>query len=130
MPMGKLSQALHPLPYPDSIDPHKDWQAQIYNAWWNGYVLGYPEYFIDSYCESFHNGLSIDEKRNQIALAKRDVKKHISDLDLSDTSLMTSGDLDRSFNSLYKYNPSIRMGMESPISEELFQTIASFVKIN
>jgi hypothetical protein len=27
----------HPLPQ----DPYPDWQRQIFNAWWNGYILGY-----------------------------------------------------------------------------------------
>ena len=59
MPQGKKAQALHPLPYPDDKTPYPDWQEQIYNAWWNGYILGYPERFIDSYCETFHNGLTV-----------------------------------------------------------------------
>ena len=59
MPQGKKAQALHPLPYPDDKDPYPDWQEQIYNAWWNGYIIGYPERFIDSYCETFHNGLTV-----------------------------------------------------------------------
>ena len=41
------AQALHPLPYPDSEKPEPDWRKQIYNAWWNGVILGYPEYFVD-----------------------------------------------------------------------------------
>lgn len=41
------AQALHPLPYPDSKNPEPDWKLQIYNAWWNGVILGYPEYFVD-----------------------------------------------------------------------------------
>ena len=70
------SQALHPMPYPDSDNPAPDWEKQIYNSWWNGYVLGYPSRFVDSYCESFHNGLELENKKIQINKAKNDVKKH------------------------------------------------------
>jgi hypothetical protein len=72
-----MSQALHPLPYPGEENPRADWENQIYNAWWNGYVLGYPERFIDSYCEEFHNDLSQKEKLIQIKRAKKDCKEHL-----------------------------------------------------
>ena len=73
------SQALHPMPYPDDNNPIPDWEKQIYNSWWNGFVLGYPKRFIDSYCERFHNGLPEHGKKAQIALANRDVHKHFKD---------------------------------------------------
>jgi hypothetical protein len=72
------SQALHPMPYPNNDNPIPDWKLQIYNSWWNGYVLGYPERFIDSYCQSFHNGLDIDLKNIEIKNAKKDVKKYFN----------------------------------------------------
>jgi hypothetical protein len=64
------SQALHPIPYPNDANPRLDWNMQIYNAWWNGYMLGYPERFVTMYCESFHNGLTLEEKRVQTRLAR------------------------------------------------------------
>jgi len=41
----------------------RDHKLQIYYAWWNGYILGYPEHFIDSYCLSFHNDLPEPDRR-------------------------------------------------------------------
>lgn len=64
------AQALHPVPYPDDSRLLQDEREQIYNSAWNGFVLGYPGFFVESYCESFHNGLSLEEKRKQLALAE------------------------------------------------------------
>ena len=78
------SQALHPLPYPDRDNPDQDsYKMQIYNAWWNGYVLGYPEMFINSYCEAFHNGLDIDKKRIEMKKAKNDAMLYMKNNNLS-----------------------------------------------
>lgn len=74
------SQALHPMPYPNNDNPLPDWKLQIYNAWWNGYVLGYPERFIDSYCQSFHNGLDLELKNIEIKNAKKDVKRFFKEI--------------------------------------------------
>jgi hypothetical protein len=65
------AQALHPVPYPDTSQLQQDWEAQIYNSAWNGYVLGYPSFFVESYCESFHNGLDLAEKRRQVVKAEQ-----------------------------------------------------------
>jgi len=73
------SQALHPMPYPNDDNPKSDWEKQIYNSWWNGYVLGYPSRFVDSYCESFHNGLNDEDKKIQIIKATKKVKKYFID---------------------------------------------------
>lgn len=72
-----ISQALHPLPFPQKDNLDADHKLQIYNAWWNGYVLGYPERFVNSYCETFHNGLDIDSKRIEIMKAQSDAKLYM-----------------------------------------------------
>jgi hypothetical protein len=97
------SQALHPAPYPDSANPTPDEKMQIFNAWWNGYLLGYPEYFVDSYCESFHNGLDAHEKSAQSRAAKSSVVKFLS--------------------SIRHKQEVIRKGLDSPISEDQFKTV-------
>lgn len=97
------SQALHPMPYPDSDNPTPDWEEQIYNSWWNGYVLGYPGRFVDSYCESFHNGLEIEGKIFQINKAKHDVKKHFIDN--------------------HKEPVEIKYGLDKPVIEEFWQLL-------
>ena len=82
------AQALHIAPYPDSneSDPIKTRQVyreQIYNSWWNGYLLGYPEHFIDSYCFTFYNEqMSLEEKQEQVRLAKRDTKAYFKTMNL------------------------------------------------
>jgi len=102
------SQALHPLPYPDSEKPEPDWKLQIFNAWWNGVMLGYPEYFVDSYCESFHNGLSQDERVVQMRHAKASIVRYLQ--------------------SIGKSLPVIGRGMEPPIDEAHFQLIADMAQ--
>jgi hypothetical protein len=97
------SQALHPMPYPDNDNPLPDWQKQIYNSWWNGYVLGYPSRFIDSYCESFHNGLDYEDKKIQINKAKIAVKKH--------------------FNDNHRAAVEIKYGLDKPVMEEFWKYV-------
>lgn len=84
------AQALHPLPYVDhslatSSDP--DDQAeyehtsydQIYNAAWNGFILGYPERFIQYYCEEFaHNKLTKSRRLEIFHEAKEHVQAHFA----------------------------------------------------
>ena len=74
------AQALHIVPYPgsDALLNVQEWKEQIYNSWWNGFVLGYPEHFIDTYCISFHNDLTNDEKLEQMQMANRDVKAYFA----------------------------------------------------
>ncbi len=85
-PFGQ-AQALHPAPYPDPEgrpnDLEADWRLQIYYAWWNGYILGYPEHFVDSYCETFHNGLGSDDKVEEMRRAKTDASDYFSELQLN-----------------------------------------------
>ena len=42
-------------------------------------MLGYPERFVNSYCEAFHNGLNIDSKRIEMKKAQNDVKLFMID---------------------------------------------------
>lgn len=102
LPFNK-SQALHPMPYPDNDNPLSDWKKQIYNSWWNGYVLGYPSRFVDSYCESFHNGLQYEDKKIQINKAKIDVKKH--------------------FNDNHRAAVEIKYGLDKPVVEEFWKYV-------
>lgn len=99
-PFGNVVQALHPMPYPDNTSEdklQKDYKEQIYNAWWNGYILGYPQRFIDSYCLDFHNPLSRDDKTIVIEQAKIDVKKY--------------------FNIINKQNVVIKSGLDPMVKE-------------
>jgi len=91
------AQALHPCPYPRDESRQADEEAQIYNSAWNGLVLGYPEYFVQGYCESFHNGLSVSQKRElyEEALANFD-------------NLMSETGIEL---------PKIRYGMDKPIAD-------------
>lgn len=67
------AQALHLLPtVDDQDDPVPTWRDQVYNAAWNGHVLGYPSHFISSYCEDFPNDLSVGEKQEIFLQAKDD----------------------------------------------------------
>ena len=79
----KESQALHPIPYSDINNPKSDWEKQIYHAWWNGYMLGYPVRFVESYCIAFNNGLTKNEKVVQMDLAKEDAIKYLKDINKS-----------------------------------------------
>jgi hypothetical protein len=69
------AQALHIVPYPSEGDGSQESQErilkeQIFNSWWNGYLLGYPDFMIDSYCHSFHSELSDEDKRREALRAK------------------------------------------------------------
>jgi hypothetical protein len=97
------SQALHPAPYPDAANPRPDEKMQIYYAWWNGFLLGYPEYFVDSYCETFHNSLSLAERRVQMREAKQSVRQYLS--------------------SVGRRQELIRMGLDPPVTPEQMSTI-------
>lgn len=97
------SQALHPLPYPGIVNPKPDWEAQIYNAWWNGYMLGYPEKFVASYCEAFHNGLPLEDKLIQMRRAKVNAVEHLRTID--------------------RPVAEIRLGLEPPISDAAWKSV-------
>lgn len=102
LPHGEV-QALHPCPYPKEESRQADEEAQIYNSAWNGLVLGYPEYFVQGYCESFHNSLSVPKKRElyEGALANFDALVQESGME----------------------QPLIRYGMDRPIAEEHLEKI-------
>jgi hypothetical protein len=77
------AQALHIVPYPseagDNPSPNamqEILEKQIFNSYWNGVVLGYPEHFIDSYCRSFHTSLTPDKIEGQKNLAKIKVNEY------------------------------------------------------
>jgi len=73
------AQALHPVPYPNYDGPpeilHAEEHAQVYNSGWNGFVLGYPQDLVDSYCAAFHNGLTPAQKRSEGKRAQTDVEQ-------------------------------------------------------
>ena len=97
------AQALHPVPYPDESRLQLDWREQIYNSAWNGFVLGYPGFFVESYCEGFHNGLSLEEKRKQLATAERNFQRKMQQSKLP--------------------TPKIKLGSDEPITAEQFEFI-------
>ena len=99
------------MPYPDEKEPRPDWQRQIYNAWWNGYILGYPERFIDSYCETFHNGLDVDEKMEQARKGKLAVKQYVAASQEAGQGRVEG----------------IRMGADPPISEEAWRLLRTLL---
>jgi hypothetical protein len=72
------AQALHPMPFPDTSRLEQDNKEQIYNSAWNGILLGYPERFVRSYCEDFHNDLSKAVKANTFVKAKVDITRFLS----------------------------------------------------
>lgn len=73
------AQALHLLPYVDRArgDVEEQWREQVYNAAWNGHVLGYPSRFVASYCDDFPNDLPLEEKRRVFDQAKRNFAEHV-----------------------------------------------------
>ena len=79
------AQALHPMPFPDSKTLDKDYTEQIYNAAWNGLLLGYPSRFVQSYCEDFHNDLSKSMKKNIYSRAKKDLVRYLATINESVT---------------------------------------------
>ena len=99
------SQALHPLPYPDAVNPKPDWEAQIYNAWWNGYMLGYPERFVETYCEAFHNGLPLQDKIVQMRRAKANALEFLK--------------------AINRPVAAIKIGLEPPISDTAWKSVTS-----
>jgi len=120
LPMRE-AQALHPVPYPDNsagADATKqqlDWRAQIYNSAFNGFVLGYPDYFVRSYCEDFHNSLDVWVKREQFRLAERDFQSKI---------LQPFLQQQQSQQQLSSASPlRIRLGFDEPISTLEYELI-------
>lgn len=102
-PCCKQAQALHPLPYPDTSRLFEDNKLQIYYAAWNGLLLGYPDYFVESYCETFHNSLDVTEKKRQFREGKKAFEKQLA--------------------LIKKEKFLIQMGLEKPIDEDHFGMI-------
>ncbi len=72
----RSAQALHPMPFLED-EPLalklSTAREQVYNSAYNGFVLGYPDRFVMSYCEGLvGDRLTIEQKREQYRLAKRD----------------------------------------------------------
>jgi hypothetical protein len=109
------AQALHIAPYPreaengNKSEKLKVLEDQIYNSWWNGYVLGYPEFFIDSYCENFHTTLSKQQINEQVKVAKNAVYKYFSN------------------NSYARYEISLGNGDIDLLTDEVIEYIESFI---
>lgn len=61
------------MPFPDTSSVpgalYRSHEEQIYNAAWNGFVLGYPAYFIQSYVRSFHDN-SLSEEAREVVFAQ------------------------------------------------------------
>jgi len=83
LPRGE-AQALHIVPYPNHVTEgtKEARRQQVYNSWWNGIVLGYPESFVRSYCNGMHVDLTDAEKRTVMNLAKNELAYKVKmDLD-------------------------------------------------
>lgn len=99
------AQALHLLPYVDATSPAKEsvWREQVYNAAWNGFVLGYPTHFITSYCQDFPNDLSVEEKLEISRQAQRELRERMR---------ATGHEAVR-----------IRLGVDPPVDEEMVDAV-------
>ena len=78
------AQALHIVPFPSEAgeDPHRMdvvLRAQIYNSYWNGYLLGYPVRFIESYLLTFHTSLQQHAIVEEMRRAERDVSLYFKE---------------------------------------------------
>lgn len=104
LPRG-TAQALHPMPFPDTSRLVQDHRLQIYNAAWNGLILGYPSRFVLSYCKDFHNDLPGAEKEQIYQTAKRELETLLRD----------------------KYGmssiPTIKVGMVPPVHNLIWDSI-------
>jgi hypothetical protein len=74
----KGAQALHIAPYPENSpgnvsENKRIYEQQVYNSWWNGLVLGYPQHVVEHYCLDLYVELSQEERLHQMALAKKEV---------------------------------------------------------
>jgi hypothetical protein len=120
------TQALHPLPYELSNDASEtektsNWKEQIYVAAWNGLVLGYPRYFVERYCEEFHNSLPKEEKEKEIRNAENDFIHFQEKYNYYHSS--------KHFQKLT--SPEIQFGFNNPIAKshlkELIEVINQFL---
>eukprot|EP00981_Chlorochromonas_danica_P002144 scaffold428_cov168-Ochromonas_danica.AAC.9 len=101
------AQALHLLPIVDVsntlIDHNAGWREQIYNAAWNGLVLGYPSYFVSSYCNDFPNSLTTEEKHEIFLQAQHEFDQFMIKEEL--------------------VKVSIHLGLDSPITSDKFPIV-------
>jgi hypothetical protein len=47
---------------------------QIHNSYINGYILGYPTRFVESYCNELQNALTESQKRSALNRAKDEIR--------------------------------------------------------
>jgi hypothetical protein len=47
---------------------------QIHNSYINGYILGYPTRFVESYCNDLQNSLTEGQKRSALNRAKEEIR--------------------------------------------------------
>jgi hypothetical protein len=104
LPRG-TAQALHPMPFPDTSRLVEDHRLQIYNAAWNGLILGYPSRFVQSYCKDFHNDLPTAEKEQIYRTAKSELEALLRDK--------------YGMNSI----PTIKVGMVPPVHKLIWESI-------
>lgn len=104
LPRG-TAQALHPMPFPDTSRLDEDHREQIYNAAWNGLLLGYPPRFVTSYCKAFQNDLPEDVKNEIYQKAHDELKVFLK---------TTYG----------KTIKSIQLGNDVPVSKEVWDVLS------
>jgi hypothetical protein len=81
---NNTAQALHIVPFPseagegDNAKMDRVLREQIYNSWWNGYLLGYPIRFINSYLTGFHTKLGPGAIQEEMQRAQSDVGEHFA----------------------------------------------------
>ena len=79
---NNTAQALHIVPFPsearddDAAKMDEILREQIYNSYWNGFLLGYPVRFVESYLRSFHTNLSQEGIAQEMHRAQRDVQRY------------------------------------------------------
>jgi hypothetical protein len=111
-------QALHIVPYPPrgeeenkaSIDAAH--MEQVHNSYFNGYILGYPLRFVETYCNDLPNELTEGQVRSALSKAKAEVAHLIKE------------------GTLQKAQLRIRLNRTEPISVEKWNYIKSKVSSN
>ena len=68
-------------------------------------MLGYPERFVNVYCDSFHNGLTLEEKRVQVQMARKEALEYMAVIN--------------------RPVAEIRTGLEPPVSEASWAAVIS-----
>lgn len=113
-----VTQALHPLPYElaedaSEAEKEKNWKEQIFNAAWNGLILGYPHYFIQRYCEEYHNPLTSEVKALMFEKALKRFHKFIE----------KTGFYEPNHHFKYLEKPEIQFGFHSPMNKFLLNLL-------